>query len=246
MELMNPTGSQLSYRGAAFDWSDYTFLFRYDFTSLSEMWQDTGGTTPALAGQNVARVDDQSGNGHNILQGTEADKPTANAVADGPGIAATFDGVSNFMQPAALTSSSGDYVFMAILDTDGATEILFDVQTGRFILTPNHASGAYFDGAWRGSDISSTSLQNICWRCVSPSSSAIYLDGVVDQSGVSYTQNAIGGGVAVGSSYTGTGNWWEGTLRHFWCVEGSMTNAQINEIGSYLAGIHGLSWTNIS
>lgn len=56
----------------------------YDMTDLSTMWQDTGGTTPVTAaGQQCARLDDKSGNGHHATQATGTKQPTVRQDANG-------------------------------------------------------------------------------------------------------------------------------------------------------------------
>lgn len=48
----------------------------WDMSQASSLWQDTAATTPVTAtGQSVARVDDLSGNGNHLLQGTTASQP---------------------------------------------------------------------------------------------------------------------------------------------------------------------------
>lgn len=48
----------------------------YDPSDLSTLWKDTAGTTPVTTdGDAVARVDDKSGNGYHLLQGTAGNRP---------------------------------------------------------------------------------------------------------------------------------------------------------------------------
>lgn len=63
--------------GYAFSPADHADAFAvYDISNLSTLWQDTAGTTPAVVDSPVARVDDLTGNGHNLLQATGANQPT--------------------------------------------------------------------------------------------------------------------------------------------------------------------------
>jgi len=49
----------------------------YDPSDLSTLWQDTAGTTAVTASnQSVARIDDKSGNGRHLTQGTTTSRPT--------------------------------------------------------------------------------------------------------------------------------------------------------------------------
>lgn len=232
--------------GAAFNWGAYTFLFRWDFTDSTALWQDDG-TAPAGSGDYVHRVDDQSGNDHHLKQSSPLTQPQVVTVADGTGLAVDFPGTDEFMQPDALTASADDWVFMALADFQGANARFFDVQTGRLILLPNATLGAYYDLNYKGADINASGLQIIVWMLVAPTSAAIYVDGVEDQSGLGYTQRAFGGEVAFGANYDGGSLWWNGAIRHLWgATRANMTNDQINEIGNELATTHGLSWTDIT
>jgi hypothetical protein len=52
----------------------------YDFSDFSTMFTDTAGTTPVTAaGQSVARVNDKSGRGNHLTQGTAASQPKLEA-----------------------------------------------------------------------------------------------------------------------------------------------------------------------
>jgi hypothetical protein len=72
--------SDFSTGGGVFDPAD---LFNgglkgawYDASDLTTLWQDTAGTTPVTTdGQSVARWDDKSGNGNNLLQSTSGFRP---------------------------------------------------------------------------------------------------------------------------------------------------------------------------
>jgi hypothetical protein len=48
----------------------------YDPSDLDTLWQDTAGTTPAVVGDPVGRIDDKSGNDYHLIQGTAGSRPT--------------------------------------------------------------------------------------------------------------------------------------------------------------------------
>lgn len=219
-------------------------IARWDFTDLSTMWEDTGATTQATLGSAIARVDDLGPNGFNITQGTEADKPAAWSVADGTGIGLIFDGSSTYLDADVVTASAGDMVIFAVLETSAAAKYVFDTLSGRFLITSSHANGAYYDGAWKGTNLGATSLTQIAWRLVS-TGATIYVNGATSQTSLTYTQNAIGTSSSVGGDYTGTGSLFNGIMRHLMIHGGDLTDAQMNSVGNYYAALHGLPFTAI-
>lgn len=80
-------GLPMAGDGAIAAWSPvYLFAGGADgfYSDLVTMWQDTSGTVPADdVGETVARVDDLSGNGNNLLQGTGAAEPTRGQIPRG-------------------------------------------------------------------------------------------------------------------------------------------------------------------
>jgi hypothetical protein len=69
----------------------------------AELWQDTARTSPALAdGDPVAALGDRSGSGNHFLQATASKRPTLKLGVTPTGRPVVrFDGVDDFMQPAA-------------------------------------------------------------------------------------------------------------------------------------------------
>lgn len=98
--------------------------FWLDPSDLSTLWQDTAGTTPAVVGDPVGRIDDKSGNGNNALQATSGNRPILRQDADGS-YYLEFDGSNDRL---VVTNAMGTQVFacMPILMTAGATKIAYD------------------------------------------------------------------------------------------------------------------------
>lgn len=77
----------------------------YDPSDLSTMFQDTAGTVPVTAaGQSVARINDKSGNGRNLLQATGANQPTLEVDGNGKRYL-DFNGTTDFMSVAITVSA---------------------------------------------------------------------------------------------------------------------------------------------
>jgi hypothetical protein len=80
----------------------------FDPSDLSTLWQDTAGTTPVTAdGQSVARIDDKSGNGRHMIQGTAAARPLYKTAGGLHWL--LFDGVDDEFH-AADSTTAYDYV----------------------------------------------------------------------------------------------------------------------------------------
>lgn len=82
----------------------------YDPSDLSTLWQDTAATVPVTAaGQSVARVDDKSGNGKHLTQGTAANCPIFQV--DGSAHPyLLFDGLAHFLSASLSLSFPFDRI----------------------------------------------------------------------------------------------------------------------------------------
>lgn len=68
----------------------------YDISDLTTLWTDVSGTTAVTSdGDLVARIDDKSGNGFTLLQGTTSKQPVYHT--DGSRHWLTFDGVNDVL-----------------------------------------------------------------------------------------------------------------------------------------------------
>ena len=113
--------------------------FAYDFSDISTMFQDTSGTTPLTAvDQLVARVNDLSGNGNHLIQSTSGSRPILKQ--DAKGYYLQFDGTNDFMQTSGTVNLSGLSLFttFASLSKEGsAFEVIFETSPNF-----NHNTGA--------------------------------------------------------------------------------------------------------
>ena len=104
--------------------------FAYDFSDLSTMFQDTAGTIPVTAvDQLVARVNDLSGNGNHLIQSTSGSRPILKQ--DAKGYYLLFDGTSKTMQTSGTVDLSGLLLFttFASLSKDrAAAEVIFETS----------------------------------------------------------------------------------------------------------------------
>jgi len=168
---------------------------------------------------------DQSGNGNDATQGATANQPkiydsVTGVVTEGSAgnekPAVEFDG-SNDAFDLSLTTSASDYSFFAINKADTENHFLLDSQTGRVILDGRGSAtfGVYYDGSWKGTRHSGTTQQLQSIMMVSPSSGASYVDGSQINTGLSYTQTALGGSTVLGSNHLKSSLFFDGTMQEF-------------------------------
>ena len=147
---------------------------------------------------------DQSGNGFDFSNGTAAERPkiydgSTGVVTEGNKPALLFSS-SGLKNTDSISASASDYTFMAVLNraTIG-NDWWFDTSTGRLAISGT--SGAYFDGAWQGSALSTG--HKLVELYLKSAGSDIYENASLNQSGLSYTQRAISGQNAIGMIYSG-------------------------------------------
>ena len=104
--------------------------FAYDFSDLSTMFQDTAGTTPVTAvDQLVARVNDLSGNNNHLIQSSSGSRPILKK--DSKGYYLLFDGTNDFLQTSGTVNLSGLSLFTAFASLSkerNVAEIIFETS----------------------------------------------------------------------------------------------------------------------
>ena len=99
----------------------------YDTGDLTSMFQESGGTTPAVVGQPIGKFNDLSGNGLHGLQATSAARPV---LASGPA-SATLDGIDDGFATAAFAAGTlgADMTLMVPVRRAAATDVVLAFQT---------------------------------------------------------------------------------------------------------------------
>lgn len=165
----------------------------------------------------VSKWYDQAGS-NDATQTTTANMPkiydgTTGVVTENGKPALSFDGGDDFLTP--LTSAASDYTLHAVTKNSSTQSYLMDSENGRLILEARGTNrGVYFDGAWRGTSHTGTSQQLQSIYAVAPSSGQSFVNGTQINTGVSYTQKAIGGTTRIGG-YNGGGNRIIGSMQEF-------------------------------
>jgi hypothetical protein len=154
----------------------------------------------------VSKWYDQAGS-NDAVQTTTASRPkiydgTTGVVTENGKPALSFDGGDDFLTP--LTSAASDYTLHAVTKNSATGSYLFDSQSGRLILEARGTNrGVYFDGGWQGTSHTGINQQLQSIYAVAPSSGQSYVNGTQINTGVSYTQTAIGGTTRFGGGYFG-------------------------------------------
>jgi hypothetical protein len=145
----------------------------------------------------VSEWRDQSGNRNHAVQTTASNQPTIYTggaiVKENGKPAVQFDGSSSQFD-ITWTQTASDYSLHAVTQNSATNSFLFDSEVGRLVFDGRGGTrGVYFDGSWKGAMHSGTAQQLQSIYAVSPSSGQSYVNGSQINTGLSYTQTAIGG-----------------------------------------------------
>jgi hypothetical protein len=133
-----------------------------------------------------------------------------------------FDGSTEHFVLTGLTNAASNYgcFFVGINTSTGTfSNYLFDTLdpvTGRFIIDARgNTTGVYYDGSFRGLGYTHTTQSVTSIHIIAPNSGASYLNGTSTNTGLPYTQKAIGGDVVLGARYDGAAIHWKGKFQEF-------------------------------
>ena len=169
---------------------------------------------------------DQSSNGNDATQTTTANQPqivsSGSIIPENGKPAIELDGLTEHFVLTGLTNAASNYgcFFVGINTSTGTfSNYLFDTLdpvTGRFIIDARgNTTGVYYDGSFRGLGYTHTTQSVTSIHMVAPNSGASYLNGTSTNTGLPYTQKAIGGDVVLGARYDGAAIHWKGKFQEF-------------------------------
>ena len=180
-----------------------------DTTAISDFCSTANGYVVEWA--------DQSTNGNHASQSTSTRQPqiyngTAVITENGkPAPQFTGDYFN-----LSLTNTASNYSLHVVTQNSSTDSFLFDSYTGRLVFDGRGGTrGVYYDGSWKGTMHSGTGQQLQSIYAISSSSGQSYVDGSQINTGLSYTQTAIGGNVTLGCEQTGTAFHISGTIQEF-------------------------------
>lgn len=210
------------------------------------LWQDTGGTTPATAdGTAVARWDDASSGANNATQATGANMPILKTGAVGGKPVLRFDGTNSFMS-TALTS------FLQPVT-------IFSVSQGTSVVTQNTWTGSTVDGGlqYRHGGVQEILAQGVAslghgnfglvantWYVHTVTFDAggainFYINGASDGSTSTAQALTNGGTVVIGESGRGNERL-AGDIAELVIYNRVLTGAELTSVTSYLQGKYGI------
>jgi len=183
----------------------------------------------AFAGSGDAWVDtwyDQSSYGNDAVQDTTEFQPqivsSGSLITENGKPAIKLDGVTEHFVLTGFTNGVSNYgcFFVGLNESTGTfADYLFDTLDpthGRFIIDARGTNnGVYYDGAFRGTGYTHTTQAVTSIHMVAPNSGSSYLNGTSTNTGLSYTQKAIGGPVVLGARYDGAAIHWDGKFQEF-------------------------------
>jgi hypothetical protein len=174
------------------------------YTDLADFVDHTGTPTSAFVGKWY----DQAGS-------SDADQSTASSqakmydsstglIAENGKAAIQTDGTDDTFD-VSHSQAATDYSFVYVMKRQNTSSWLLDIQTGRMVIDASN-NALYFDGSFRGSaNGASADMKLYFLNLKSPSSGAQYINGSADQTGLSYTQKAMGGDIRFFGQYDASG-----------------------------------------
>ena len=169
---------------------------------------------------------DQGQEANDAEQTTTANQPqivsSGSIIPENGKPAIELDGLTEHFVLTGLTNAASNYgcFFVGINTSTGTfSNYLFDTLdpvTGRFIIDARgNTTGVYYDGSFRGLGYTHTTQSVTSIHMVAPNSGASYLNGTSTNTGLPYTQKAIGGDVVLGARYDGAAIHWKGKFQEF-------------------------------
>jgi hypothetical protein len=138
----------------------------YDPSDISTLWKDTAGTDPVTAATDpVARIDDKSGNGKHLTQGTFAQRPLYQLDGARPYLA--FDGTDDGMVTSAIDFTGTDKmsIFIGQRSAGGTASIILEHSSnsssnaGTFYITAPEDATIEYGSMGRGNSASAAALR---------------------------------------------------------------------------------------
>lgn len=225
-------------------------------TSYSHHPTDVSGLIWWLKGDGISGVSNGSAFGtwpddagsNDATQSTGSLQPVYLATYMNGLPAVEFDGADDYML-TALSQASGDLTAFFVISPDSSSNFgnyLFDTQTGRLVLADNVSTSGGHPGWYDGSWHQWSGLQVFGEACVleynlASGSGVLYRNDQAILS-ASYTQQAIGGAVALASSYDGTpGACFDGRISEVIIYDHALGGTDRAKVDTYLREKYGFS-----
>ncbi len=190
-------------------------------------------------------IADTSGQGNN---GTANSGVTYGTIGEF-NTALSFNGTSGSVDVTGLTSTAKNYTFSFWVNSAVANsqwKYLADIQTGRLILAwnGNTAGKLSFHDSSSWYDFGTNAINDGAWHNVvfvfSGTSASLYVDGSQFGSTFTYTPVDLGGSIAIGSNYTGTNAYFNGSIDEVAIFDRALSATEI--LDNYKRGVGNLKF----
>lgn len=216
----------------------------YDPSDLSTLWQDTAGTTPVTAdGQSVARIDDKSGNGLNLLQATAGLRPLYKTAGGLHWL--EFDGTDDRLTVGSGIAGASQTVGLAGANPTGTAGCPYASSTASadrlgFRLDGSALSVGHYNGsAWLAKSGAGSTTSNVLLGEIVKSVSTALRVNAAAQSG---TTVPFGAGVAVTAlGANNSANFFPGRIYGLLQIARALSAAERDELEAYLAEKAGIT-----
>lgn len=223
--------------------------FRYDFSDITTLWQDSARTIPVTANNDpIGACDDKSGLGRHIIQATAGSRPTYKTNIQNGLSVGSFDGSADNLALTGGTSFGQPLWIFAVAKSDdsGGTAnhpLIGDSNNRGILLFDNGASNSIRIPF--GANLTSATLLDTNWHLHSikarGTSSLIRLDGLPDTSGNAGTNNFTTE-IHVGSN-AGVTLFWDGYIGEILFYRADLSDATRDAIEAYLIDKWGIGDT---
>lgn len=216
------------------------------------LWLDAADTATItqVAGA-VSQWNDKSGNAYHATQATGANQPITNTRTVNSKNVLDFDGSNDYMATAAFTAISQPLTIFLVMQLDqtsttkGVTQTFVDgiLTTNRAVIYSITAPSDFrvYAGATVTGSAADTNL-NCHTFVANGASSSIRKNGGTAVTGNAGTHTLTG--VTIGSRFNFVENT-DGVYCEYIIYNSSLSNANMNLVGNYLATKWGFTWTNL-
>ncbi|MCB9448709.1 MAG: hypothetical protein H6585_10230 [Flavobacteriales bacterium] len=193
-------------------------------------------------GTAVTSWTDASGNGFDFAQATGSKQPTYKTnILNGQPVV-RFDG-GDALNSTTITSNAGDHTVFGVLNSTSNT-YTFDNTDGARWLTAIHTSGAYWDGAWKGTAIATGATVKIHSWVLDDAGAEVFTDGTSYTTGTWDATSKMGGTQVLGARQDQSTQMMTGDMGEWIVYEGALNTAQRIIVENYLASKYGITIAN--
>jgi hypothetical protein len=243
-------GPGASGGAAAFSPSDVAGLALWlDASDITTLWQDSGRTTPVTADTDpVGAIDDKSGNARHATQAVAGSRPTYRTAQFGAVAAMDFDGIADFLTSTAFTLTQPGVVFVVVdADVNVSFNSVVDSATAGSRWDVGHENSVTPKWFMFAGSVATAGEydQNphVLVALFNGASSNLRVDGgagtVLNPGAQSTNTPRIG-------ADDGSTSFFDGRVGEVLFYDSSLSVANINAVGEYLATKWGITWSAAS